>query len=280
MKPTIFTNYNHNGFRRTCSAHAKDRNLPFYISTFGVTEQELEIDEVSSKSFLVYSHRGCGRAFIDGHWQEVPEGSLIYFPAQSRIKYEPINDAPWTTAWITFSGKFAESILQQKPFIIGGNNSYIYETVISLYEKYDEEDFYEHSGSKLYFILLQLRRMTENTRTLTVHKDGTKGEFSKSLKYIAEHYPEDISIALLAEICGISEEYYCRLFKKLVGTTPISYINSLRISRACDILSNEPERKIEEISNLCGFLNISYFNRVFKKETGVSPGAFRENNKA
>ena len=274
-------NKNENGFRRACLPRPKDLDLPLYVLTFGVTEREIVVDrEKASKCYLVYSHRGCGRAFINGSWTEVPEGSLIYISSQSKIRYEPISDIPWTTAWITFSGKFAESILPQKSFVIGGDHSYIYETVNSLREKYEEEDFYESVSSELYFILLKLRRLTENARNLTVHKNGTKGLFTKSLKHITEHFAEDIPISLLAEMCGVGEEYYCRLFKKLVGTTPISYINSLRISRACDILSNEPERKIEEIANLCGFFNISYFNRVFKKETGVSPGAFRENSKA
>ncbi len=279
--PIIFTSYNVNGFKRTCLPHPKELELPFYISTFGITECELEVDyKESSKCYLVYSHRGYGRAFIDGNWEEVPEGGLIYFPSQSNIKYEPVDDTPWTTAWITFSGKFAESIFPQKPCIIGGDHSYIYETVNFLYEKYEQEDFYEHSNSKLYFILLKLRRLTENARDLTVHKNDTKGEFSKSLKFITDRFTGDIPVSQLAEICGVSEEYYCRLFKKLVGTNPISYINSLRIARACDMLSKEPDRRIEEIANECGFYNISYFNRVFKKMTGVSPGVFRENNKA
>ena len=274
-------NYNKNGFRRACLPRPKDLDLPLYVLTFGVTEREIVVDrEKESKCYLVYSHRGCGRAFINGSWTEVPEGNLIYIPSQIKFRYEPISDIPWTTAWITFSGKFAESILPQKAIVIGGDHSYIYETVNSLREKYEEEDFYEFVCSELYFILLKLRRLTENARNLTVHKNGTKGSFTKSLKYIIDHFVEDIPISLLAEICGVVEEYYCRLFKKLVGTTPVSYINSLRIARACDLLSKDPSRRIDEIAKDCGFNNISYFNRVFKKETGVSPGVFREKSKA
>ena len=278
---TIYNSKGFDGFKRTCLPHPKELELPFYISTFGITDREKSVDlRGLSKCYLVYSHKGCGRVFIDGCWEEVPEGSLIYFPSQSNVRYEPISGIPWTTAWITFSGKFAESILPQKAFVIGGDHSYIYDTVNSLREKYEEEDFYEHGNSKLYFILLKLRRLTENARSLKAYVNDTKGEFSKSLKYMIEHFTEDISISQLSEICGVSEEYYCRLFKKLEGTTPVSYINSLRITRACDMLSKEPERRIEDIAKDCGFFNISYFNRVFKKETGVSPGAFRKKNKA
>ena len=268
------------GFKRICLPHQKELDLPFYVITFGIAKDEIKVDwEEAAKSYLVYSISGCGRAYIDGKWVDMPEGSLLYIPPQLRVQYEPIDENRWSTAYITFSGKFAESILPQKPFVIEGDHSYIYDAVNSLYEKYGQEDFYESVGSELYYILLKLRRLTGNSRSLSAYGQGTKGDVLRSLKHITEQFTQDLSVSQLAETCGVSEEYYCKVFKRLVGTTPVSHINSLRITRACDMLSKDPSRRIEEIAKDCGFNYISYFNRVFKKETGVSPRVFREKSK-
>lgn len=97
-----------------------------------------------------------------------------------------------------------------------------------------------------------------------------------SVKYVNEHPTEDLSVAALAEKCGISVEYYCRMFKSFTGSTPTGYINALRISRACDLLQKNPDRKIEEISRECGFNYITYFNKIFKRETGLSPTEYKQ----
>lgn len=265
-------------FKRTCLPHQKELNLPCYILTFGFTKQELKVNhEICAKCFLVYSLKGCGRAYIDGQWEKVPEGSVLYIPSRSQIKYEPIDENTWSTAWITFSGKFVESMLPRKTCVIDGNHSYIYDIVTFLYEKYDQEDFYEYSSSTLYFILLKLQRLTNSADNITVFKGNPRGQVFRSIKYINEHFTQDLPVSFLAEQCKISEEYYCRVFKKIVGTPPLSYINSLRINRACDMLKKHPDITIENVAKDCGFNNISYFNRVFKSQTCFTPGTFRAN---
>ena len=267
------------GFKRICLPHQKELDLPFYISTFGVSRDEIKVKWGSvAKCFLVYSINGCGKAYIDGKWEKAPEGSLIYIPSHTEMQYEPIDENRWSTAWITFSGQLAESLLPHKSCVIEGNHSYVYDFVTFLNEIYEREDFYEHSSSMLYFALLRLRRMTGNSSNAAVSKGDKRRKVANTIKYITEHFTQDLAVTLFAEQCGISEEYYCKLFKRIVGSTPISYINSLRIAHACDLLKKSPDRKIEVVAKECGFNNISYFNRLFKKETGLSPGEYRSNN--
>ena len=122
------TNGDINGFKRTCLPHPKELELPFYVSTFGVTVKEPKIDwKESDKCYLVYSLKGCGQVFIDGNWKKVPEGSLMFFPSRVSVRYESVDETPWSTAWISFSGKFSESILPQKTCVIGGDNSFVYD---------------------------------------------------------------------------------------------------------------------------------------------------------
>ena len=94
---------------------------------------------------------------------------------------------------------------------------------------------------------------------------------SPAVEYIHQHYPEDlIHISEMADLCGISEDYFRKLFKYIYGISPIKYINNLKISRAKELLSTNLYT-IAQVSELSGFTDTSYFSREFKKATGVCP---------
>lgn len=93
-------------------------------------------------------------------------------------------------------------------------------------------------------------------------------------KYIEQHYNEDISIKKMADICGISQSHFMKFFKENIGTSFIDYLNDYRLITATRLLNSNSS--ITEISILCGFNNISYFNRLFKKKYSMSPRQFKK----
>ena len=108
---------------------------------------------------------------------------------------------------------------------------------------------------------------------------------SPAVEYIHENYAEKkLYGAELAALCGISETYFRRLFAGTYGVTPVEYANALRIGRAKDLLSERGDAKtknreaytIGEIAELCGFSDVYYFSRLFKKLTGYSPDGWRK----
>lgn len=90
------------------------------------------------------------------------------------------------------------------------------------------------------------------------------------LAYIEENYSNTITLNDLAKIAGMSSKYFCRFFFEMTGRTPIDYVNYYRIERACYQLVNF-QSSITEVSLSCGFHDISYFIRIFKKYKGKSP---------
>ncbi len=98
---------------------------------------------------------------------------------------------------------------------------------------------------------------------------------STAFEYIHSNYTsENISIPHLAKLCGMSESYFRRIFEKTQMTSPIKYINNLRLLRAKKLLALD-EHNISTIAGLSGFQSDAYFSREFKKAFGVSPSDFR-----
>jgi two-component system response regulator YesN len=93
--------------------------------------------------------------------------------------------------------------------------------------------------------------------------------------YIDKHYQEDISLDMVSAKIGISPFYLSRLIKQIKGIAFIEYLTKVRISKAKEI-ALETELPISEIALKCGYPNITYFYKVFKKATGVTIGEFRK----
>ena len=95
------------------------------------------------------------------------------------------------------------------------------------------------------------------------------------LQYIQENYEKNVTLGELAEVFHMSEGQFCRFFKSQVGMTAIEYLNYYRIGVACDMLK-EDVLSISEVATECGYNNISYFNRTFRKYMHCTPGEYQK----
>ena len=93
---------------------------------------------------------------------------------------------------------------------------------------------------------------------------------SPALSKIFKDYNEKITVEELAKLCNVSKYYFCRLFKEETGLSVIQYIISYRISIAETMLKST-DNSVESVAYLCGFDDVSYFYRTYKKLKGVSP---------
>ena len=94
------------------------------------------------------------------------------------------------------------------------------------------------------------------------------------LEYVNKSYAEHISLEDAGAFIGFDVSYFCRIFKQATGATCTEYLNFVRVCKAEKLLSST-DKSILEISEAVGFSSLSYFNRVFKKIRGISPGTYR-----
>ncbi|MBR5152332.1 MAG: helix-turn-helix transcriptional regulator [Clostridia bacterium] len=94
-------------------------------------------------------------------------------------------------------------------------------------------------------------------------------ELREIIHWTEENYTRRISLDEVSDVFGYTKHYFCQKFKKATGITYLTYLNNLRISRACRML--KAGKSIGETCDGCGFEDMSYFIQLFKKITGTTP---------
>lgn len=107
----------------------------------------------------------------------------------------------------------------------------------------------------------------------------TSRSVREAMNYIHQHYHEPISRSVLAEHVAITERYLTLCFRQELGITPMMYLNRYRVKQA-KLLLAKGNQSITDVALDVGFSDSSYFNRVFKQETGITPGAFQRGERS
>jgi AraC-like DNA-binding protein len=97
---------------------------------------------------------------------------------------------------------------------------------------------------------------------------------TKARQFIRDHHTDDLSLGQVAAAVHTSIFYFCKLFRKVTGTTFTEFVARTRIEHAKNLLLN-PNLRISEIAYEIGFQSLTHFNRVFKKVAGESPTEYR-----
>lgn len=98
----------------------------------------------------------------------------------------------------------------------------------------------------------------------------------KAMEYVKANYQAKITLDDVAQHVYLSRSYLSSVFKEETGESLFAYINKVRVDKSKQFLLNK-NLSLLEISSMCGFEDQSYFTKVFKKATGISPGAYRNN---
>ncbi|MBS4535016.1 AraC family transcriptional regulator [Clostridium sp. D2Q-14] len=129
-------------------------------------------------------------------------------------------------------------------------------------------------GYLYYFLgVVKENNYYKNEITIAPKNKRRLSQFKKILAYIELNYSEDISLNDLAKCANMNSRYLCKFFKDMTHKTPIEYLNYYRIECACDQIYIT-DKNITQIALDCGFNNLSYFIKVFKKFKNMTPNQY------
>ncbi|MBQ8525166.1 MAG: helix-turn-helix transcriptional regulator [Clostridia bacterium] len=265
-------------------------------------------------NILIFVTDGKCHISCDGEEYDVSEGEIFFIPAGHSYVRRPIDNAMCTMHYIhfTFGEDFvqetvenlASDIAQLKEQldreILRGETNIAYPDKVYLQNKNTPDNFEGIMKALLSINLFSEKRQLMcklqsainlsriladiSQKTLdTVLTDRTlrsiriiPPHLKRAIGYISSHYSEQISLENLSEHCNVSKQQMIRYFKSAFGVTPVHYITDYKLSRAKELLFYHTELTIKEIALELGFDNQSYFCKVFSRNMGESPSAYRE----
>lgn len=129
-----------------------------------------------------------------------------------------------------------------------------------------------------YWLLEVLNNFTESINEIQdIKKISSGNKFKEALKYIKQNYKENLTLEIVSQEIGISTKYLSSMFKKNIYQNFSSYVNFLRIEEAKRLLQYT-DRTLFDIAISVGFEDASYFSKVFKKITSLSPKQYKKIN--
>lgn len=127
----------------------------------------------------------------------------------------------------------------------------------------------------IWTILLQvLRAAGEQPHPSGMGSGALSEEFYPVLDYLEQHCTEGVSVEDVLPLCHLSYSRFSVKFRQLTGFSLTEYCNRMRIDRARRLLERGAQG-IGEVAESCGFTDLCYFDRLFRRYTGVSPSGFR-----
>ena len=116
-------------------------------------------------------------------------------------------------------------------------------------------------------------------RNATEKSQSPGGYLAAAVAYINAHAQEAIGVEEICSVVHVSKYHFCRRFKEAMGLTVMEYVLQTRLVMAKDLLSGG-NLSVGQISEDCGFSSPSYFCRVFRQYTGISPKKYRQRSRS
>ena len=170
---------------------------------------------------------------------------------------------------------FAETEFKPRLYFF---ESDLWETAQKLNAQAQSSTSYQRQYAEVLGLLLMHELLRLNNGAVAAEpslRGGLAGWQRKRLtQYMQEHLSEEITLATLGEIAGLSQFHFVRAFKQSFGLPPHRYLSSLRMEKATSLLA-DPTTSMTQIAFNLGFSETSSFTSAFRKHTGLTPTAYR-----
>ncbi len=143
-------------------------------------------------------------------------------------------------------------------------------------EEPGREAMLEALVSQLVIVLLRSHLLVRKSPLIELSRAGpVDRRLRRAIEFMHDNYSREIGIGEIAQAAYVSEYHFARLFKRITGVTPHTYLANLRLERARELLITTA-RPISEIAGMVGYQSQSHFTKAFKAITGLTPRGYRE----
>ncbi len=238
---------------------------------------------------LYYAIEGEHEYLIGDTFYKISKSDLVWVPVDTIHRTNRKSAASFLVYFKpSFINKYIQPLMRDKllsntPLVFHGDASTdeqlsgLFNKLNSEYVRQQKQPQYADELLLVKYLLqiLFLLYTSENVYRPAIDEDN---RMSKILKYVNENYPYIQSMDEIASKFYISKYYLCHLFKEHMEVSFVSYLNTIKIRAACELLRTG-NLKLSQIATKCGFNSTPYFCKLFKEAKGVSPSQYRRQAK-
>ena len=235
------------------------------------TPEWMLIEENIDSIDIIYVFDGVATYTVENQRYQLKQGSLMCIPRGSLrsayTNHEALMEC-YSVSFQLFDTKGREGFLPLPILTQIG----IQPSLLSLYGDLNSSWLQRNPGYKIKskaLLMLIILRLYE----LILFKEEpivTDARISKAVRYITDHYYEDMTIDVVAKVTGLHPNYFGVLFRNSTGLSFRTFLTEIRLNYAENLLKGGLHN-ISEVASRCGFTDACYFSRVYKKRRGVSP---------
>lgn len=253
----------------------------FYLQETGYlkTGQQHNTKRINLQSFLfVTVLGGKGVLHYDGVSYPLTKGECFFIDCRKPHSYHSCGDTPWEVMWVHFDGCSSEAYFElfaaQNPCVFRPASTAKFIDILQKLMRINEEKTAETEILTSELLLMLLTQLLV-FRSIRSEDNALRAKLHTILTYLNERFCTDITLDELSQKFYISKYYLTREFKKAYGETIFQHIIAMRINYAKRLL-RFTDKSIDEIAELCGFHDQSYFTKQFKKAENMTCLAFRK----
>ena len=256
------------------------KDLPFYIGKYYHTNfSDLKI-HTHDFIEIVYVYDGKGYHIYNNVTYPVSKGELYIINSRTPHCFYPTDKS--NSDIMLYKSLYPDEIIYSPDLKLSGS---MRTEIEQLYEKM----YLEFTSKGINYV--ELLRLSLCELLLKIHRFYRQNHASPEsavikyrhqlipdcIQYLRENYSKKVTIEELSNNFFLSKSYLSSLFKKATGSGVVEYLQHIRIERACELLTNTT-LSITEISTQVGYTDYRFFNKSFKKITGVTAHEYRKKN--
>lgn len=274
-------------------------NIGHYrVGGIGILTEQPENHSLNRSWTLVYALSRAGMYLMGDRLRSLDEGDILFFPPKVSFSFrsDDLNgeynenidavvlqfDEGWLDALLTVFGNCSDIVLSLK-----GQKAARYVTGakwMKMSSLLKELSSCSPARQAVHLLDILMLLSSEKDMEPIALPAGTaenapgpvtaEERMERIERYVSCNLLKKMSLEGVAAYSGMNRTYFCLFFRKHYGMGFTDYVNTLRVDRASDLLA-ATDRSLTDIAAGCGFASVPYFNRIFKKIKGVTPGQFR-----
>ena len=227
---------------------------------------------------LLYTISGAARGVIAGAPSRATAGSLWIHPKEHPYSFDIDPEVGhWEGYWIEIAGQWFHQVLSM--FRLKGITHIencipaapVFDDLFSCLKLAGNAAVHEAAGL-IWRILAIAERVHYQLRT---QNSPSVQAVERAKNFARQNVSGRLCVEDMANAACLSSYHFARIFHAETGSTPMTYVRALRISRARELLYNG-SMSIKQVAQASGYASVQHFTAAFKRATGYTPGEFRQ----